>query len=504
MASIWQRASSIVRQLRWSLTLSYTAVTVGTLLVVVLIAGAFVYSRILVPHNVLSPEVWAYIVSENAPTAWNYVLAQSPVDTDLLALMLEDAVETGDLQITHYDLFRLGDLQLTARTLGQGDVLIVGADGTLLGTSSANLVSEEAVGQPIELDLLPGLEGPLRAALAGEVDPGRLFVTIDPEREFFFVVPFLEEGTQRVLAAGIIYVQALPTESDLPANLLGLVGRSLLILTLTSGLVGALFGAITASGLAKRFERISRTTESWSHGDLTEFIDDPRSDEVGQLARRLNTMAERLQKLLQRRQEMAISEERNRLARELHDSAKQQALAASFQLGTAITLFERDPQSARKHLAEADSLLDEVRVELTGLIHELRPQAADGRSFDAMLDDYVVEWAHQNGIEVQFRVQGTGELSLETEQALFRITQEALANIARHSAADRAAVSLTYGLEVVSLTVADDGCGFDTGLQHGGLGLHSMRERAESLRGIFAIESSLREGTCVSVTLPAG
>lgn len=504
MASIWQNLGDTFRQLRWRLTLSYTAVTVGTLLVVVLIVGAFLFSRILVPHNVLTPEVWAYIVSENAPTAWSYVLAQSPVDTDLLALMLEDAVEGGDLQITHYDLFRLGDMQLTARTLGRGDVLIVGADGTLLGTSSARLVPNQAIGQPIDPRLLPGLEEPLRAALAGEADPERLFVTIDPDREFFFLMPFFKEraGTQHVVGAGIIYVQALPTESDIPANVLGLAGRSLLILTLASGLVGALFGAVTASGLAKRFKRISQTTEAWSHGDLTNFIDDPRTDEIGQLAGRLDRMAERLQNLLRRRQEMAISEERNRLARELHDSAKQQALAASFQLGTAITLFERDPQSARKHLAEADSLLDTVRVELTDLIHELRPEVTNDRDFHAMLDQYVVEWAHQNAIEAQANVRGGGELSPEAEQALFRIVQEALANIARHSAARRVAVDVRYGPGLVNLTITDDGCGFDTTLPYDGLGLHSMRERADSLHGTFSIESNAGEGTSVSVMLP--
>ena len=69
-------------------------------------------------------------------------------------------------------------------------------------------------------------------------------------------------------------------------------------------------------------------------------------------------MARQLQGLLRTRQDMAVSEERNRLARDLHDSAKQQALAASFELGTALTLYERDPQEAKKHLAEADTLVD--------------------------------------------------------------------------------------------------------------------------------------------------
>ncbi len=141
---------------------------------------------------------------------------------------------------------------------------------------------------------------------------------------------------------------------------------------------------------------------------------------------------------------MAVSEERNRLARDLHDSAKQQALAASFQLGTVITLFDRDPQSAKDHLMEADNLIDSVRKELTDLIHELRPPMMNGQGFAETMNEYGIEWAHQNEIEIDVNVQGGDELPLEIKQTLYRITQEALANIARHSAASSAGVSLNY------------------------------------------------------------
>ena len=82
---------------------------------------------------------------------------------------------------------------------------------------------------------------------------------------------------------------------------------------------------------------------------------------------------------------MAVSEERNRLARDLHDSAKQQALAASFELGTALTLYDLDPGGAKNHLVEADALVDSVRTELTNLVDELRPQSMDGQDFSEIL-----------------------------------------------------------------------------------------------------------------------
>lgn len=206
--------------------------------------------------------------------------------------------------------------------------------------------------------------------------------------------------------------------------------------------------------------------------------------------------------LYEQAQQVATLEERNRLARELHDSVKQQALAASFQLGTAITLFDREPDTAKNHLIEADHLVNSVRVELTDLIHELRPPTMNDQDFVVTLNDYAIEWAHQSGIEVNVDVQGNNGLFLEAKQTLFRILQEALANVARHSAAQSVDISLSYGVDAVLLTITDDGGGFDTSAQHDGMGLSSMRERAESLKGEFTVESQLGEGTRISVTLP--
>jgi signal transduction histidine kinase len=206
-------------------------------------------------------------------------------------------------------------------------------------------------------------------------------------------------------------------------------------------------------------------------------------------------------RLYEQAQQIAALGERNRLARELHDSVKQQALAASFQLGTAVTLFDSDPQTAKKHLLEADNLVDAIRKELTDLILELRPQAMDKKDITETINDYVVEWAHQSGIEVQVDVQEPTELSLEVKLALFRILQESLANVARHSSAECVDVVLRVD-EDTQFIVKDDGQGFDTRVEHGGMGLQSMRERAESLDGSFTVESHPGEGTRVSVSFP--
>ena len=171
-------------------------------------------------------------------------------------------------------------------------------------------------------------------------------------------------------------------------------------------------------------------------------------------------------------------------------------------MGTAITLFERDPQAAREHLAEADALVDSVRKELTDLILELRPPTMDGQTLADVLKEVAIDWAHRSEIEIEVNVQECGPLSLEIEQTLYRIAQEALANVARHSAANHVDLLLSDQDSVVTMEIADDGCGFDLRAEHAGMGLVSMRERAEALNGDVVIESEPGRGTHISVTLP--
>jgi len=497
-----ERIKSTFRRLQWKLTLSYAAVTIGSLLVVVLILGYLVFSRVFIPldiyNSVLAPKDWIRIVREVDSPAIGYILSQEPVDTTLLSAMLKEA----DLQITHFDVLRIGDFQIRLRTVGQASILLVDADRSLLGTSNPDFVGEDKVGEPLDVGILPGLEGPLSSALRGEVDPERIFVTLEQNERFYLAVPLLDEANQDIFGAAIVYVERLPTANDVPANLLSLLGRSVLILLLAAGVVGAIFGAITASGMVSRLERVSHVTDAWSQGDFSEFIDDPGGDEIGQLATRLNHMAEQLQQFLKRSQEMAVSEERNRLARDLHDSAKQEALAASFHLGTALTLFERDPESAKSHLVEADNLVDSVREELTDLIHELRPPSMNGTRFDETLNEYIIEWAHQTGTEANLMVDGFIDLPLEIKQAIYRIMQEALANVTRHSSADKVDLTMGFRDNSVEFCISDNGIGFDIQQQHDGMGLDSMRERVESLNGDFSIQSADGRGTKVCATIP--
>ena len=498
---------NIFRQLRWKMTLSYTLVTVGALLVITLIVGGIAFTQIFIPVQYLDPEQlidgWMNSrMSSNYPTLCQ-LLSQTPVDTELLNVYLKDPQSN----INEVSLFRIGALDFWVTTKASIRLSIFGPDEILLGTSVPDdPLFGPAIGRSFDPKQVPGLEAPFRAAQAGDTTPKDLYTELVPNQKIVFAAPLFNRASgyeDQVVGVVVIIFDAIPTEEDIPAYILNLAVTSLVIFLIGAGIMGAIFGSFFAHGLAARFKRISATTDLWSEGNFSRYVDDTTGDEISQFAQRLNDMARQLQSLLRRRQDMAISEERNRLARDLHDSAKQQALAASFELGTALTLYERNPQEAKKHLAEADTLVDSVRKELTNLVDELRPQPMDGKDFSEILKGYGMEWSHRCGIRLDVHVEGSDEiLPAITRDTLFRIAQEALANIARHSSASRAEMFMEYGEDAVTLVIKDDGGGFDTSARHSGLGLHSMQERAESLGGSVSVTSEPGRGTRIVVALP--
>ena len=496
----------IFRQLRWKLTLSYTLVTVGALLVITLILGGIAFSQIFVPVQYLDPEQlidgWMNNrISSNYPTLCQ-LLSQSPVDIELLNVYLKDPQSN----INSISLFRIGALDFWVTTKASIRLSMFSPDGILLGTSVPDdPLFGSAIGRSFDPGQVPGLEAPFRAAQAGDTTPKHLYTALVSNEKIVFAAPLFNRASgqeHQVVGIVVILFDAIPTEQDIPAYTLNLAIRSLIIFLLGTGLMGAIFGSYFSHGLVTRFNRLSSATDLWSEGDFSNYVDDNTGDEISQLAQRLNNMARQLQSLLTRRQDMAVSEERNRLARDLHDSAKQQALAASLELGTALTLYDRDPGGAKKHLLEADALVDSVRKELTNLVDELRPQSMDGQDFSEILKEQALEWSHRSGIELRTNIEGHAELSLAIRETLFRITQEALSNVARHSSAGHVDVFLEYGPDIVTLIVKDDGRGFDMSAKHVGLGLHSMQERSQALGGSFTVESAPGQGTKIKVTLP--
>jgi NarL family two-component system sensor histidine kinase LiaS len=489
---------TLFRGLRWKLTLSYSAVTIGALLFVVLVLAIPLFSYVLAPNDIRTPEYWIESLSEGKwANSMREFLGQSPPDRFGIRLLINNI----DATLSDYDLVRIGDAQLSLSTSARLEGCIVDADGNLLGVAPGELADSAIGHQPYRASAFPQLETLLQAALAGEQDPDRLSATRESDGALIVAAPVFDGvgSRKRILGAIVVVVKSLPAQKDVPLYIMRVVAASLLLFTLAAGAMGTVFGSLTARGLVDRFRRLSRAADAWSQGHFAEFVEDPSGDELGQLAQRMNLMAEGLQDLVEKRQEIAVLQERNRLARDLHDSVKQQAFATSAQLAAAQALHEQNPGAARAHLAEAERLVDQVRLELTDLIHQLRPVAVGAEGLTAAVRDYASAWAHQGSIDLDIEVQGDRALPLEIERSLFRIVQEALANAVRHSGAHTVEISLVYDAGSVQVRISDDGRGFDASQPQSGMGLRSMRERAEALGGTFTIESAPGKGTQVSV-----
>lgn len=268
--------------------------------------------------------------------------------------------------------------------------------------------------------------------------------------------------------------------------------------------LGLLFGFITARLLlTKRIKALAEAATAYSYGDFSIVPKDKSEDELGLLAGRLRRMAAELANLLQTRQELATVEARNRLARDLHDTVKQQIFALQMQVAAAQALIERDPTSAKSHITEANFLAQQAQQELKSLIDELRPAALDDKGLASAVRGYAQTWQQLTGVATEVGISGERALSLVREQALYRILQEALANVAKHSSASTVGIQLSYTPTTVTLTVQDNGLGFDPkSVRSEGFGLQSMHQRAEELAGRLHIQSVIGRGTRIQAALP--
>lgn len=210
--------------------------------------------------------------------------------------------------------------------------------------------------------------------------------------------------------------------------------------------------------------------------------------------------------LFEQTRDLAVMEERNRLARDLHDSAKQKAFAALAQLGTANEILgsgvPEPPVGVESHLSEAENLVYEVIQDLTFLIQEIYPIALQEKGLPTTLREYVFEWENRNDIIATLTIRNERRLDLGMEQAIYRIVQEALANVARHSHATGVGIWLVYKSDAIEVMIADNGVGFTVNQTVSGMGLRSIRERADSIRGSLQIQSGPGLGTRIQVQAP--
>ncbi|MFI6489747.1 sensor histidine kinase [Streptomyces sp. NPDC050564] len=210
--------------------------------------------------------------------------------------------------------------------------------------------------------------------------------------------------------------------------------------------------------------------------------------------------------LLVQAREAGVADERRRLAAEIHDTIAQGLTGIIAQL--QVVANTPDPAAAREHLGRAADLARHSLGEARRSVQNLAPVALADDGLPEALKKTVAEWGERAGVRAGFTLTGTAEqLHDEVSATLLRIAQEALSNAARHAAASRVGVTLSFMDEEVTLDIRDDGRGFDpvavperTGT--GGFGLDGMRARAERIAGALTVESEPGQGTAVSARVP--
>jgi signal transduction histidine kinase len=203
---------------------------------------------------------------------------------------------------------------------------------------------------------------------------------------------------------------------------------------------------------------------------------------------------------------LAEEEERRRLARELHDEAGQHLTALGLGLQALSNVATPGSEIDRRTI-ELRALANTLALEMHAIAVRLRPRALDDFGLEAALATYVEEWTRHSEIEVDLHARvGTSRLPTAIESAVYRVVQEALTNIARHSGAKHAGVVVERREGHVVAVVQDDGHGFrDPGEQRvesAGLGLLGIRERVALLGGTLDVESTPGSGTTLFVRIP--
>ncbi len=231
-----------------------------------------------------------------------------------------------------------------------------------------------------------------------------------------------------------------------------------------------------------------------------------RAEEIGlgQALAHQAMLAIQLGRLSRQSRQAAVAAERNRLARDIHDTLAQGLTSVIVQLeAVEEAMAQRVPAKAEEHLTRAGELARESLQEARRSVRALRPQSLEEKDLCEALRGLIEKLTTGTNVRADFIMQGEPrDLPLEWEENLLRITQEVLTNVLRHAQASKFNAEIAFGGGELRLRLSDNGSGFDLAGRHDGFGLQGMRERVEGMGGQLAIQSAKGAGTTVGIVLP--
>jgi signal transduction histidine kinase len=310
--------------------------------------------------------------------------------------------------------------------------------------------------------------------------------------------------------------------------------RSLLLTTAGVAIAAIAAACLATSVMTKPILALTNATEAIRLGDFGQRVPLRGKDEVGRLSASFNAMVQALarsrdelekanRKLIRQNEELhckessrqallaelirAHEDERARIARDLHDGVGQSLTALLMYLGTFQDMIPPGAERAKRRLAEIEELTASVVEEIRHLMVDLRPAVLDDLGLVPAISSYSKKRLECCGTEVQIEVVGgQRRISSATETALYRIFQEAIANIANHAGAQTANIRLCFGDACLKATIEDNGRGFDPAASRKNwkaLGLRGLEERVALLGGTLQIDSHLGHGTRIDLMIPA-
>ena len=306
------------KRLRWKLTWSYTWVAAVTFLIIatvllVLMMIALGFNPLRGDLEVFNTIVAPVIRDDIRPITMAH-LRNQPVDAAALQADLEQILGNEPLT-TSGSPFEVEQF---------ASVFVLDAQQNLLASTPqfTELPPDGRFFDPTRLTGDDSLVPLIEATYAGDTSFDQPFAQATPEALYLVFIERLSDEAGSLLGVQVVIART-PTPVSIVLLVLGVVIGSLLIFTLFAAAVGTLFGWRNAKGLSARLSQLSYTTSAWGQGNFADYIEDPEEDEIGELGRNLNRVAADLQTLLADKEKIAVLEERDRMARELHDTLAQ-------------------------------------------------------------------------------------------------------------------------------------------------------------------------------------
>ncbi|WP_010271503.1 sensor histidine kinase [Paenibacillus senegalensis] len=281
--------------------------------------------------------------------------------------------------------------------------------------------------------------------------------------------------------------------------------------------IGGGFGYFLASRISSRIEQLKEVMMLFEKGNLSRKVPPLGEDEIGRLGEQLNRVSEKWEEqvsslqrlsndnaqLAEKARYSAVIEERQRLARDLHDAVSQQLFAISMTATAVGRILERDFEKAKRQIYLIEEMSSVAQSEMRALLLHLRPVHLEGKNLAQGLVELLVELQAKTPIEIAWEMDEQIQLPKGIEDHLFRIVQEALSNTLRHSKATRMEVKLVKPPEGIRLSIRDNGVGFLLDdKKMASYGLVSMKERVSEIGGSIQIITAPDKGTRIEIRVP--